>query len=729
MLAMRTKIAQVVSLLTAVLLVPLTGTSLRAAVKDAPFLQDTAVRIENAPDLAGAKFLKLRIDRDGVVFVLTDKGVARLFEQRLALDHSFRPLSGLKALDINDHLGDLYYLYEDRILSNGQAGEPYWSLPKGAYRSFAVSEGNVLLVIGEAGLQRAFQKKLDPVDGLTSQVLKDIQPWRNEFFVAASNAVYRIQGTKAKLFTRTNLPITCLALHGVELLIGTTGGYYGLRASDGERMTPLQVRLPSTNITCITPEAHSGLWIGSTRGAFKVGRSGEIAYYAGRRWLLDDDVVDVQVAPDGDVYVLSRTGLNKIDYVSMTLEQKAAYFDRKVRQRHNRFGFAAELRLPRPGDVTSAEMIDTDNDGTWSNYYMASQGFRYAATGDSEARTNAWRTFQAMERLEQLANRKGFPARTFERKGFKYSDVDRWRDAADPNWEWKGHTSSDEIAAHTFGCAVMYEVVAKTPGEKERVTRFFKKIMDHIIANHWNLVDVDGKPTLWGRWSPEYVNHYPETIGDRRLNSAELIASLQLAYRMTGKDEYKRSIYTLMDDHGYLTNILISATNTAPTPGFMHEGIDMGDVWNHSDDLLSFVTYWVLNRFALTESLRLQYAATVREHWEIERFERNPLWNFVYASTGARDYDLDGAMWTLRKFPLDLITWRMENSHRADITRLPKNFRQMEVQELLPPGERQMTRWNTQPFILDGGDGGHTEFAGDEFLLPYWMGRFLKIIR
>jgi len=137
----------------------------------------------------------------------------------------------------------------------------------------------------------------------------------------------------------------------------------------------------------------------------------------------------------------------------------------------------------------------------------------------------------------------------------------------------------------------------------------------------------------------------------------------------------------------------------------------------------------VLNRFALTEALRVQYAATVREHWDIERFERNPLWNFIYASTGARDYDLDGAMWTLRKFPLDLITWRMQNSHRGDVTRLPKNFRQMELQELLPPGERQITRWNTQPFILDGGDGGSTEFAGDEFLLPYWMGRYLKIIR
>jgi len=37
-------------------------------------------------------------------------------------------------------------------------------------------------------------------------------------------------------------------------------------------------------------------------------------------------------------------------------------------------------------------------------------------------------------------------------------------------------------------------------------------------------------------------------------------------------------------------------------------------------------------------------------------------------------------------------------------------------------------RWNGNPFVLDGGNGGLTELAGDEFLLPYWMARHLKLI-
>jgi hypothetical protein len=31
--------------------------------------------------------------------------------------------------------------------------------------------------------------------------------------------------------------------------------------------------------------------------------------------------------------------------------------------------------------------------------------------------------------------------------------------------------------------------------------------------------------------------------------------------------------------------------------------------------------------------------------------------------------------------------------------------------------------------MLDGGDGGYSELAGDEYLLPYWMARYLKVIQ
>ena len=40
-----------------------------------------------------------------------------------------------------------------------------------------------------------------------------------------------------------------------------------------------------------------------------------------------------------------------------------------------------------------------------------------------------------------------------------------------------------------------------------------------------------------------------------------------------------------------------------------------------------------------------------------------------------------------------------------------------------------MSKHNANSFCLDGGDDGRYEFSGDIYLLPYWMGRYLKIIQ
>jgi len=47
----------------------------------------------------------------------------------------------------------------------------------------------------------------------------------------------------------------------------------------------------------------------------------------------------------------------------------------------------------------------------------------------------------------------------------------------------------------------------------------------------------------------------------------------------------------------------------------------------------------------------------------------------------------------------------------------------------LPPDELPVRRHNANRFGLDGGGGGHEEeSAGDIWLLPYWMGRYLGVI-
>lgn len=644
---------------TILILLALVQFTLFAAAPDAPFLQDRSEQYPAEGELAGATMKKVRINKDGIVYVLTDRGMARLFGEKLALDRSFRPFIGKKIIDSELWRGEIFYLFEDALLCNGFAGRIGLKLEAGRFEGLVSSTNGQLFLVGK----------------------------------------------------------------GAHAFVNDDSTLKELKASE----LPTDVRLSKGSDASISVSRNGETWTGTPRGVYRM-RQPRADYYASRRWLLDDHVIDLALDDGGNAYVLTETGLNKIVFDPSTLEQKARHYQEKIRKRHMRFGFCSELRLSRPGDPASAEMIDTDNDGTWTEYYMASQAFRYGATGDSEAHAHAWETFATMERLESINSLGGFPARTFERKGYKNSDPDRWRDRGDGLWEWKGHTSSDEITAHAFGCSVLYECAAKTAEEKQRIAAFIGKIVDHLLRNNLYLIDVDGKPTLWGRWNPEYVNWFPHTVFDRRLNSAEVVALLQFAYAMTGKAEYKAKGMELLEKYGYLENIMSSMSHIAYTKGYVHEGIELGTDWNHSDDLLAFDAYWVLYRYAFNNNLKKKYAETIRDHWELEKREKNPLWNFVYASTKPRDFDLEGALWTLRRFPLDMVDWTVRNSHRSDLTKLEPNFRQEQLKELLPPGERRITRWNSHPFLLDGGSGGRIELAGDEYLLPYWMGRYLKLI-
>jgi hypothetical protein len=79
---------------------------------------------------------------------------------------------------------------------------------------------------------------------------------------------------------------------------------------------------------------------------------------------------------------------------------------------------------------------------------------------------------------------------------------------------------------------------------------------------------------------------------------------------------------------------------------------------------------------------------------------------------------------------MDLIEWTVRNSHRLDIPIDPLGDRFQRRQSLivLSYDELPVSKWNGNPYDLDGGKGGSSENDGAHFLLPYWMGRYHKLI-
>jgi hypothetical protein len=421
--------------------------------------------------------------------------------------------------------------------------------------------------------------------------------------------------------------------------------------------------------------------------------------------------------------------LGNIIFEEMTLAEKAMLFERQVRERHIRHGLNATLASMTDGDVTTGSLEDSDNDGLWTSMYLAAETFRYAVTQSDEALRNVRESLDAMERLYTVNGlNSGFPSRSYIRRGYKYDDP-AWRRAGDPEWDWKSTTSSDEGIGHIFVFGVIAELVDE-PTIRDKAVLLIDTLMSHILKNKFYLIDWDGNPTRWGRWNPEYVNGFPEMVGDRKLNSSNITAMLQTAWHFTGKEKYREAIHYLFREHGYLENLMRPMGKIGVAAGEAGELSQLlSESWNHSDDEMYYCGYWGLYRYALNDTLRAKYRESILDHWKAESPEKEGLWNIMTALTGASGTGIEEALWYLREYPLDLVDWTIVNSHRKDVDHLDPNFRNQTIKEVLPPDELPVSRHNTNRFKLDDRGEGRSEFsAGDIWLLPYWMGRYLGVI-
>jgi len=700
-------------------------------VKDEPYTAPVSVKYTLSPKWKDIHLRKVVADGDNSIFILTDAGLLRDFPgEIISKDLRYASLADKYPVDIciQEATEYLYYLYPDRFLTNNYAGTITGHLPENKFTHIAVNANDDVLLTGEHGgvlyNRNSKVRELNiPPGELVRLYVSD-----HQFWYLSSTGIYLLNDDRwIKIHSGSNL--TAMAFKGDSIAVGTTDGYYVIDRN-GEIVEPHNNRLPVPFINNMLT-VDGKYWFVTDQGAF-VKQPERFDYYASKRWLDQDKIIDMTMDNEGNLYFLTPTGLNKVQFVQETLAGKAEFLQNNLRKYHLRYGFSSASRLVDPEDPSTMRLDATDNDGLWTSFYLGSQAFRYAVTKEQNAREYVWESFEAYERLLTIHSIEGFSARTFERTGYIAGDTIPWRPAPDKNWWWKGTTSTDEFVGYMFVASVIDQFVAQTPKEKKRVADYFDAIMTHIITHDYYFIDYDGKPTLWGRWNPEYVNSFAITQFDRRLNSTLTITGLQLAYKLTGKEIYKTEAYRMMEEHGYLDNMKIPMGNIRFTSGFQHQGITMGEDWNHSDDEMAFLTYWVLYHYAFNDTLKQEYAAMIRDHWEIEKPERNALWNLLtYGTSG--DIDLESTIWYLQGFPKDCNRYVVKNSHRKDLEFLPKdiytNFRKQTTTELIPKRERPMNRHNKNEFIIDGGSGAHQQLAGDEFLLPYWMARYLNVIQ
>ena len=704
--------------------------------KDVPYLQDYSIKYDKQED--DLQLFEAFMDRNGVIQVSSSDGILRthdgqfLYPGILLQDKTYRPLTDKNISAMTTYQDQFVYLDDKAVLSNAWAGSLYLkhSLPKaniiapGKDFEFLIGDGQSLQYVSKNsnGWQGALSKD--------KAIAIKYDQKTSSFWVLGKESVSTFnpkEKTLKTVFEGSNF--TSFALLDNTLILTTLDGYFEVDATSGKQIGDKKIKLPWTEINYVE-EIDGNLWFGSTKGAFMLKDDGKFNYYYGKRWMPSNNVKHISKGTDGSILILTETGLGQIVFEEMTLYDKAQFYEKQVRNRHIRLGFNATLVDMDNGNFDTGRLSDSDNDGLWTTMYLAGQVFRYEVTKSEDALQNCREAMDAMERLFSINLVPGFPSRSFERSGYieQLHDPDRWQHSNDPEWDWKSTTSSDEAIGHIFAYGAMAEIMDNDL--KERAIVLIDTLMSHIVRNDMYMVDYDGKPTTWGRWNPEYVNARPKMVGDRKINASNIIGMLQTAYHFTGKEKYKEKAFDLMDNHGYLDNLMWPMKDVAMAPDDADDWSKMlSESWNHSDDEMYFVGYWGLYRYAFNDTLKTKFKEAILDHWEIERPEKEGAWNIMTALTGTQEFDLEEAAWYLREHPMDMVAWEVMNSHRKDITFIEPNFREQTTAEVLPPDERRVQRHNANMFTLDGGRNGTEEFsAGDIWLLPYWMGRYLGVI-
>lgn len=462
----------------------------------------------------------------------------------------------------------------------------------------------------------------------------------------------------------------------------------------------------------------SGSSIGLVRTSPREPASRRSQFFAGKRYLPDDAVEAILPEKDG-VWVRTATGVSYIELRPMTLARKAAYFEERIAARHNRHGLVADSRLPQPGELSTSMTAPSDNDGLWTAIYSTAACFRYAVVPNSQNLERAKQATEAILFLEQVTNRAGFPARSFVSAEEMPSSDGMWHWTPDGKYRFKGDTSSDEIVGHFFALAIAWDLLPDAQ-LKGKIAATAARIMDHILDHDLNLTDITGRPTYWGRWNEDYFAS-ERGRGDAPLNAIEILSFLKAAHHITGNRRYDQEYRRLAIERGY-----------AQLAGKV---LELREEINYSDEELAFPPFYLVFLYEKDPKLLALYRKAIDGWWDNAQREKNPLWTMIFmlGRAGVKNGmkpDLEGAVETLYRMPMDMITWTVKNLQRQDVPMAKDNDRHRRPQsmKLLPPDERPVMRWNVNPFQVDGGNGGASENDGAHFLLPYWMGRFHKLL-
>ncbi|RJO70184.1 MAG: hypothetical protein C4523_05640 [Myxococcales bacterium] len=445
----------------------------------------------------------------------------------------------------------------------------------------------------------------------------------------------------------------------------------------------------------------------------------------------------------------------EVEGTAMNLREKAAAFDAVARRWHLPAGQDLWFGVLLMEDLQTFDTVDmSDNVGTWTALYSASQSFRYAATRDPEALENLRRVMRGEHDMLRITGVRGLFTRAFvnpELPGFPTPEqLENWYPECDlsvehckrfnevtegefAGWWFKNDVSKDEYAAHMFSMAVALEIV-DDPEVREHAAEIVKAVGDHLVDNTLKLVDIDGQVTTFGHLTPYALDDFPG------FNALLALSWVRMAAAVGG--EKYQSFYDdcLLQKNG--ANDCIPGEPDEPFTSHLSDvGLDLDCTTNWNNHNMAQLSMYALLRTESDPALKAIYQDALRDSlWDADdprpmSAQENSLYTFFYlVNKKSTDPWPEEAA---RKAICSLNRYPESKEHRPvdTLSRYTEVCRDRSDDPLagvlIPIEERKADnfQWIGNPYLMEQEDGNpaHVE-SPEDYLLAYWMGRYFGFI-
>jgi hypothetical protein len=358
-------------------------------------------------------------------------------------------------------------------------------------------------------------------------------------------------------------------------------------------------------------------------------------------------------------------------------------------------------------DYNTLTTYNRTGDGAiWTGHYLAAESFRYAATQSAEALDavrGAMNGVQSLVDVTALTD-PGVLARSWVPQSSPYLSkitTDEGHNgmyATTYNGQqvfWIGNTTRDQYAGVFFGLAVAYDLVPDAT-RRAQAAAVVTRLLDYLIAHAWNVQMPNSTvPTTTFNGRPD-----------------QQLTLLQIGRHVNPKYEAVYTAFAAANAAAVSAPIRAECQDTYGSYfKFNLDYISMFDLVRLEPAGSPFAPFYT-NAYSV---LRQCTAKHQNAHFNmIDRALRDV--------NGKRDRDTQDF--------LGLWLQRSRRDYHTDVSDKYAVCGTNQACDIVAVNDRPNTDflWQRSPQLLYGGDQGLVETAGIDYLLPYWMARYYRVL-